>query len=54
MYLIDGDDLYEVDASECEEDESGEGVWVADDDGSDSESFYEYCEIDLDDYDLDA
>lgn len=48
MFLIDGDDLYEIDESECEED--GDGVWVADEDGS--ESFYEYCELDLEEYDL--
>lgn len=48
MYLIDGDDLYEIDESEC--DLEADGAWVAEDDGS--ETFYEFCDLDLNDYDL--
>lgn len=44
MYLIDGDDLYECDEADCEFEANG--FWFDDE-------FYESCEIDLDEYDLD-
>ncbi len=52
MFLIDGDDLFEIDESECTEDADGSGVWVDSEDGSGDELFYEYCELDENDYDL--
>jgi hypothetical protein len=50
MFLIDGDDLYECDESDCDEEADGSGCWVPEGDGS--ETFYEYCELDLEEYDL--
>lgn len=45
MLLYDGEDCYEVDDADCEEDESGEGVWVCfDEDGVDN--YFEYCDED--------
>lgn len=45
MYLIDGDDLYEVDESDC--DVEADGFWYGDEG---EETFYEFCDLDLDDY----
>ncbi len=51
MYLIDGDDLYEVEESDVELEADGSGFWVCDsDDGS--ESFYDFCELDEEEYDF--
>ncbi len=44
LVLVDSDgEEYEVDAADCEEDESGEGVWCCfDEDGEDE--FFEYVD----------
>jgi hypothetical protein len=47
MFLIDGEDLFEVEAEACYEDPDGTGFWLKLD-GEDESSFYEYVEVDLD------
>jgi hypothetical protein len=48
MILIDDDgQAYNVPASECEEDESGQGVWCCFDEDY-VDTYFEYCGTDLD------
>lgn len=49
MYLLVDDELFEVDESECDLEPDGSGVWFAFED-EDEESFYEFCEVDPDEY----
>lgn len=50
MYLIDGEDLYEVDESDCEFE--GNGFWLLASDDESEEEFYELCEADEAEYDF--
>jgi hypothetical protein len=49
MYILDGDDVFEVPADDCEPE--GNGFWLLAADGEDEEEFYEFLdvEVELDD-----
>lgn len=49
LLIVEGDELFEIEADEC--DVEADGFWL-DDESDDSQTFYEFCEVDLDDYDL--
>lgn len=47
MYVLIDEELFEVEEEDCELE--ADGFWLAFD-GEDEESFYEYCEVDADEY----
>lgn len=47
MYVLIGDGLFEVDEADVELDEGG--FWLAFED-EDEESFYEFCDVDPDEF----
>lgn len=49
VFIVEGDELFEVEVAD--EDVEADGFWL-DSDEADEQDFYEFCEIDLDDYDL--
>lgn len=49
VYIVEGDELFEADIAD--EDVEVDGFWL-DCEDADEQEFYEFCDVDLDDYDL--
>lgn len=47
VFLLDGDDVFEIPADDVELEADGSGFWLLAADGEDEEEFYEFCDVEI-------